>query len=895
MVQRVSDREEASAMADPKRTRSFSPSSSGPLKRTRTSRKQQSSQSKEPTTFFQRILKTFTSQSQDPQLTTDEESSYSSNTEVANAVSVASTSAFKKREASSVSGGVASSLSAGTPNFGQSDSDGITQSSHFEESSNNEGTDNSIARRGRGRPKKLKTAKTQRMIREDEDDTTSASHSDAPKKKKGRPPKIRTPDTDESEIKPKKRMGRPPKIRPSEPGKVEQSGKRLGRPPKIRIAHEKELDDKDKKRPGRPKKKKLSSSDLTLAGQPRKRMGRPPKVRTSEEEEQAKVRKPIGRPRKHPPKIPGSAPAPVGRPRMYPVKEPGPKRPLGRPRKVLQTSSEEEKRAPVDESSTDGSENSQEDTGSEESEDEDDEEQLARMMTKSPYIRNEEDFILSDIDSSDEADAETKKKALADAREDSPFEEKLMYDVRTKNYFVKDDTDKRRNVGGLGFKDKINKSAAKAGRQQSSRDTDSLPSIILETETSGSFPIFESNFRLTHILRGPSKILFPNRDGTKDMDIWAVEFEPGIGQTSSNIAAVCGGDTVELIDASLGRVVKRYSHVENKEEFYCLAWTTLSTLDTWEQEKPYNILAAAGELGTIKLFNPTQSECYRYLFGHSKEVSRLVFSKTKPRWLLSASGDMTVRLWDIGSAESELDTSICLARFNLKTPEIPTALCITNDMKWIFIGCDTGKMYRYSLGALTINRLRSAKMAAMIKFKPGHKRRGQGMVQFGSPMAEYPVSQEWHESYVDDILMIEKLGNDRTVFQCIISRASSDEEFIMWNPVKSTRKDADILTSYEWPESPASCLRMKLYEAAGEKAVVSGDCEGNIQIYDVGNGARSNDLPDGSKELLPPKRTLSHSQSTSIIRDVSFSHNMDYLVSVDASNRVYIWKATTPI
>lgn len=76
-------------------------------------------------------------------------------------------------------------------------------------------------------------------------------------------------------------------------------------------------------------------------------------------------------------------------------------------------------------------------------------------------------------------------------------------------------------------------------------------------------------------------------------------------------------------------------------------------------------------------------------------------------------------------------------------------------------------MYRYSLGALTINRLRSAKMAAMIKFKPGHKRRGQGMVQFGSPMAEYPVSQEWHESYVDDILMIEKLGNDRTVFQCI--------------------------------------------------------------------------------------------------------------------------------
>ncbi|KAG2179417.1 hypothetical protein INT44_006263 [Umbelopsis vinacea] len=880
MAQRVSDREEASGMAPPKRTRSFSPSSSGPTKRSRSSRKQSSSQSKEPTTFFQRILKTFTSQSQNPQLTTDDESSYSSATDNANTVNIASTSAAKQRNSAS------GASSAGTPRLGQSDSDNIGRSSQFEGSSTNDATDNSMAPKRRGRPKKLK--RVPRLIVEDEDDTTSASQSEGPKKKLGRPPKVRNSDTDDVE-KPKKRMGRPPKNRPSESesGEVEKSKKRLGRPPKIRTSESEELVDEEKKPRGRPPKKTRYYSEITLSGRPRKRMGRPPKVRTSESDASEKVKKPIGRPRKHPHKLPG-APAPVGRPRMYPVKEPGPKRPLGRPRKVIATSSSEEKRprgrprlskTTVDnESASDSSEDDDEDSGTDENEEGDDEERLARMMTKSPFLRNEEDFILSDIDSADEVDAETKKMALADAREDSPFEEKLMYDTRTKTYFVKDDTEKRRNVGGLGFKDKINKTAARAGRKQSSRDTDSLPSIILETEASGSFPIFESNYRLTHILRGPSKILFPNRDGTKDMDIWAVEFEPGIGQSkelekvyeyepypaltfvspaSSNIAAVCGGDTVELIDASLGRVIKRYSHVENKEEFYCLAWTTLSSLDTWEQEKPYNILAAAGELGTIKLFNPTQSECYRYLFGHSKEVSRLMFSKTKPRWLLSASGDMTVRLWDIGSAESNLDTSI--------------------------------------LGALTINRLRSAKMAAMIKFKPGHKRRGQGMVQFGSPMAEYPVSEEWHESYVDDILMVEKLGNDRSVFQCIISRASSDEEFIMWNPVKSTRKDADILSAYEWPESPASCLRMKLYEAAGEKAVISGDCEGNIQIYDVGNGNRSKDLPDGSKERQPPKRTLSHSQSTSIIRDVSFSHNMEYLVSVDASNRVYVWKATTPI
>lgn len=103
----------------------------------------------------------------------------------------------------------------------------------------------------------------------------------------------------------------------------------------------------------------------------------------------------------------------------------------------------------------------------------------------------------------------------------------------------------------------------------------------------------------------------------------------------SNIVAVCGADTVELIDAAQGRVVKKYSHLEQKEEFYCLSWTTLLSLDAWSQEQSYNILAAAGKLGSIKLFNPTQSECYRYLFGHTKEISRIVFSKAKPRWLLS--------------------------------------------------------------------------------------------------------------------------------------------------------------------------------------------------------------------------------------------------------------------
>lgn len=161
-------------------------------------------------------------------------------------------------------------------------------------------------------------------------------------------------------------------------------------------------------------------------------------------------------------------------------------------------------------------------------------------------------------------------------------------------------------------------------------------------------------------------------------------------------------------------------------------------------------------------------------------------------------------------------------------------------MRWLLVGCENGKMYRYNLGVLSINQLRRAKMAAMEKFKPGHKRRGQGVVQFGTPPAIYPVGEEWHESYIDDILMVETVGKDRTIHNAIskyilknaninpmifttsfpansVSRASGDEEFIMWNPLKSTSKDADIYAAYEWPETMAYCIRMKLYEANGKQ------------------------------------------------------------------------------
>ncbi|KAJ2963075.1 hypothetical protein NQZ79_g1842 [Umbelopsis isabellina] len=880
-----------------KRTRSTSADAKRVSQRTKKQKK--SEKHKQPEGFFQRILHTFTSQSQ--QLSTDEESSQTSTIErVSDQVDQ-----FRSEEDGGSASGVAvrrrgrplsdRSLNAASADSNSQDEfkkpaarrrqilSGTSESEYTEpgvsdtQSNDETATSNSSLKR-RGRPPKRNKA---RSISDPEDTTESATqYSTLQETTEASSSEHHT--TDESAFKPKKKLGRPRKY-PVETEPREK--KKIGRPRKYPI----ETEPREKKKIGRPRihpietepreKKKIGRPrkyPIDLEPREKRPVGRPRKV-TSEESDREKMK--LGKPLlsdEHPPEK-----RKIGRPRIHPPKPPGPKRPVGRPRKDQGGSSV---------LTASGAEH----TGNEASETDD----LVRESKSSKrkgkgVAMHDEDFLLSEPDSSDEADEEMKEKAMEDdSDDDQETYYKALYDPHTQQYY-KLGKKGRINIGGPGYKKKST-SSEKASKSRKKRTTRSEVQHEEDSEhdyeDSDEFPLLDSNYRLVHILRGPSKLSQVQKDGSRDTDIWAAEFEPAIDNGSSNIVALCGADTVELIDAAQGRVVKKYSHMEQKEEFFCLAWTTLTSLDSWSQEKSYNILAAAGKLGTIKLFNPTQSECYRYLFGHSKQISRLAFSKAKRRWLLSASTDLTIRLWDIGSAESKIDSSICLAKFSPGHPSVPTALCISNDMRWLLAGCDDGQMYRYNLGTAAINRFRRGKEAAMAKFKPGHKRRGQGIIQYSTPDVVYPAGEEWHESYVDDILMVEKVGADRQIYNAIISRASGDEEIVMWNPLNSTDMDADIFTSYDWPEGPVNCLRMKLMEDKGQKAIVTGDCTGNIRIYDVGSGKRSKDLPDGSKDKVETTRIISHSQSKGIIRDITVSPNMEYIVTVDGANRVYIWR-----
>jgi hypothetical protein len=149
---------------------------------------------------------------------------------------------------------------------------------------------------------------------------------------------------------------------------------------------------------------------------------------------------------------------------------------------------------------------------------------------------------------------------------------------------------------------------------------------------------------LKYIIKGHTDINPPVRahGETEDSkDLWCCEFEPSKhSEQKSDVAAICGSYSVLLLDTQQGRYIKKYTHSETQEIFYCMAWTTLQgdqllNTNVNEEDESCNILAVAGRLGSIKLLNPLQGECYRYLFGHRTAVLALTFAKAEPRWLFS--------------------------------------------------------------------------------------------------------------------------------------------------------------------------------------------------------------------------------------------------------------------
>ncbi|KAK9765954.1 hypothetical protein K7432_005305 [Basidiobolus ranarum] len=364
----------------------------------------------------------------------------------------------------------------------------------------------------------------------------------------------------------------------------------------------------------------------------------------------------------------------------------------------------------------------------------------------------------------------------------------------------------------------------------------------------GSLVDEDQNIELVYIIKAHSKTsLGPEDDETQ---VWACAFEPPNvdeegNSEASNIVATCGGNTVCFIDCHQGKITTKYTHLEATEEFYTLDWTTL-------EDNNSHILAVAGKLGVVRLINPLQGVCFRYLVGHSKQINQIRFSAKNPRWLFSASYDDTIRLWDIGSSVVDSDNSICLAKFSGLSHL--NSFCIHPSDQYLFAGCVDGSIYKYNVSDL-------------LHHNPTSR---QGI----SPDASnhFGPSKDTHNSAIEDMAFLDH--------DLVVSRAAEDGRIVVWNATKSVRKTLIVEQMIGFPANSSGVIKFHTVpDLDGTPLFISGDPQGNVRILEI------SDTEEPFEWVLGDK----YPQCNRLVRDVTISDNFKYIVSVDIDNRIMIW------
>ncbi|XP_059573019.1 leucine-rich repeat and WD repeat-containing protein 1 isoform X2 [Alligator mississippiensis] len=179
--------------------------------------------------------------------------------------------------------------------------------------------------------------------------------------------------------------------------------------------------------------------------------------------------------------------------------------------------------------------------------------------------------------------------------------------------------------------------------------------------------------------------------------LWSCAFEPLLdGGTrkdpivsSSRTVATCGGEAVCLIDCETGIVLKKYK--VPAEEFFTVAWTTLTMVNKDNRKRTHNILAAAGRRGIVKLIHVTADFCYGEIKAHKKPIATACFSTSCETHLFTASYDKRIALWDIGVPDCDYNfkASQLLVMEAVSVP-LRIALVPSCPDQYLLAGCEDG-------------------------------------------------------------------------------------------------------------------------------------------------------------------------------------------------------------
>ncbi|NWH51471.1 LRWD1 protein, partial [Fregata magnificens] len=366
--------------------------------------------------------------------------------------------------------------------------------------------------------------------------------------------------------------------------------------------------------------------------------------------------------------------------------------------------------------------------------------------------------------------------------------------------------------------------------------------------------------------------------------LWSCVFEPLLDcgarkdpiVSSSRTVATCGGESVCLIDCETGTVLKKYKVAT--EEFFSVAWTTLTMVISDSRKKSHNILAAAGRRGIVKLIHVAADFCYGEIKAHKKPIATVCFSPTRETHLFTASYDKRIALWDIGIPDCDYNfkASQLLVLEALSIP-LRIALVPTCPDQYLLAGCEGGCF------------------AWNIKLDKEQKSRPfEAIFQFPDEDGDMTTSHR-----VDGLAF---LNGD-----VVVSKSSKPGCIYLWSWSRSfdtkgkgcqRTVSAVILAELEWSTTDLSYLTLSTCPA--KDYVFCGDEKGSVWMYNLSNYTTAWSSAKGkrSDKRIPPTQILkwpelreNGEQLTEVlINNVVSDPTFTYLVVLTSVNITAIWK-----
>ncbi|NXC09834.1 LRWD1 protein, partial [Orthonyx spaldingii] len=365
--------------------------------------------------------------------------------------------------------------------------------------------------------------------------------------------------------------------------------------------------------------------------------------------------------------------------------------------------------------------------------------------------------------------------------------------------------------------------------------------------------------------------------------LWSCVFEPVLDSgarkdpivSSSRTVATCGGESVCLIDCETGTVLKKYKVAT--EEFFSVAWTTLTMVISDSRKKAHNILAAAGRRGIVKLIHVAADFCYGEIKAHKKPIATVCFSPAQETHLFTASYDKRIALWDIGIPDCDYNFKASQLLV-LEASSIPLRLALvpTCPEQYLLAGCEGGCF------------------AWNIKLDKGQKSRPfEAIFQFPDDESMTTSHRVDGLAFLNDDVVVSKSSKPGCIYLWSWSRSFDAKG----NGCQRTMS-AVILAELEWSTTDMSYLTLSTCPA--KEYVFCGDEKGSVWMYNLSSHTPGWGSPKGkrSERRIPPTQILKWPELqvngeqppeilvNNVVADPAFT----YLVVLTSVNITAIWK-----